>query len=640
MKAFSFSYISYQLRKNLKKETPRRLVLAIDLYITLNTFLLTFLLLKILRIGPATRLYEVVIHHVPQVLFFSLVAYLATSSYKGIVRHTGFKDVMNVFKAMVLFVVLMSLFNWLIISVDPSSAFRISKVVILVHFLFNTIALIFLRILYKSLYNFYVLGNRYSRRVMIYGAGDSGVITYKALKNDEKSRVAVFGFLDDKKKKVGKKIDGIKVYDPKTITAEFVQKNHITEIIISIQNIKPERLREIVDMFTDIPVSLKIVPAVSSWLKGDLTVQQIKNVRIEDLLGRKPIELNNTEILAETKGKVILVTGAAGSIGSEIARQLMRYPVKKLVMLDQAETALFDLQQTTKKYCNDSCEFVMGDIRNLQRMDLLMRHFRPDIIFHAAAYKHVPLMEDNPYESITTNVKGTKILADLAVQYQVGKFVMVSTDKAVNPTNVMGATKRLAELYVTNLNQTSSTNFIVTRFGNVLGSNGSVIPIFRRQIEEGGPITVTHPDITRYFMTIPEACQLVLEAGAMGKGGEVFVFDMGESVKIFDLAKKIIRLSGLKYPDDIDIQIVGLRPGEKIYEELLAQNEMTIKTHHPKIMIAKVDQSNDSFSTKFQELLSIEISEQPRETNFLLVNKIKEILPEYSPNNSIFSTNE
>jgi FlaA1/EpsC-like NDP-sugar epimerase len=637
LRAYSLSFLSYKLRKNLRKETPRWLVLAIDMYITFNTFLVTFVVLKLLRIGPPTRLYDVMIHHVPQVLFFAFIAYLASSSFKGIVRHTGFKDVMNVFKAMVLYVVLLSLFNWMVVSMKIDSSFRLSTVVILVHFLFNTIALIFLRILYKSLYNFYVLGNRYSRRVMIYGAGDSGVITYKALKNDEKSRVSVFGFLDDKKKKIGKKIDGIRVFNPKDITSEFVQKHHITEIIISIQNIKPERLREIVDMFTDISVSLKIVPAVSNWLKGDLTAQQIKRVRIEDLLGRKPIELNNFQILNETKEKVIMVTGAAGSIGSEISRQLMQYPVKKLVMIDQAESALFDLQQTTKQFCNEACEFVMGDVRNAERMELMMKLFRPDIIFHAAAYKHVPLMEDNPYESVMTNVKGTKIMADLAVKYGVGKFVMVSTDKAVNPTNVMGATKRLAELYVTHLNRNSETNFIVTRFGNVLGSNGSVIPIFKRQIEEGGPITVTHQDITRYFMTIPEACQLVLEAGAMGKGGEVFVFDMGESVKIFDLAKKIIRLSGLKYPDDIDIKIVGLRPGEKIFEELLANNETTIKTHHPKIMIATVDEFKEGIMTKFQELLSVEVKDNPLETNFNLVQKIKEIVPEYTPQNSIFS---
>lgn len=629
--------MSYRLRKNLRKETPRWLVLTIDMYITFNTFVFTFFFLKVLRIGPQTRMYDVVIHHVPQVLFFALIAYLASSSFKGIVRHTGFKDVMNVFKAMVLYVVLLSLFNWMIVSMKVDPIYRVSKVVILVHFLFNTIALIFLRILYKSLYNFYVLGNRYSRRVMIYGAGDSGVITYKALKNDEKSRVTVFGFLDDKKKKIGKKIDGIRVFNPKDVNEDFVQKNHITEIIISIQNIKPERLREIVDMYADISVSLKIVPAVSSWLKGDLTAQQIKKVRIEDLLGRKPIELNNSEILAETKDKVILVTGAAGSIGSEISRQLMRYPVKKLIMLDQAESALYDLQQTTKKYCQESCDFIMGDVRNQERMELVLKVFQPDIIFHAAAYKHVPLMEDNPYESVQTNVKGTKIMADLAVKYGVEKFVMVSTDKAVNPTNVMGATKRLAELYVCHLNKISSTNFIVTRFGNVLGSNGSVIPIFKRQIEEGGPITVTHPDITRYFMTIPEACQLVLEAGAMGNGGEVFVFDMGESVKIFDLAKKIIRLSGLKYPDDIDIKIVGLRPGEKIYEELLANNETTIKTHHPKIMIAKVEQSKDDILVKFEELLSIKIPDNPWENNMKMVHKIKEIVPEYNPQNTIFS---
>jgi FlaA1/EpsC-like NDP-sugar epimerase len=624
----------------LRKETPRWLVLTIDMYITFNTFVFTFLFLKLLRIGPQTRMYEVMLHHVPQVLFFALIAYLASASFKGIVRHTGFKDVMNVFKAMVLYVALLSLFNWMIISMEVNPIYRVSKVVILVHFLVNTIALIFLRILYKSLYNFYVLGNRYSRRVMIYGAGDSGVITYKALKNDEKSKVTVFGFMDDKKKKIGKKIDGIHVYNPQEVDEEFILKNHITEIIISIQNINSERLREIVDRYTDISVSLKIVPAVSNWLKGDLTPQQIKNVRIEDLLGRKPIELNNTEVLAETRGKVILVTGAAGSIGSEISRQLMRYPLKKLIMVDQAESALYDLQQTTKKYCQDNCVFIMGDVRNFERMELVMKVFQPDIIFHAAAYKHVPLMEDNPYESVQTNVKGTKIMADLAVQYEVEKFVMVSTDKAVNPTNVMGATKRLAELYVCQMNGMSKTNFIVTRFGNVLGSNGSVIPIFKRQIEEGGPITVTHPDITRYFMTIPEACLLVLEAGAMGKGGEVFVFDMGESVKIFDLAKRIIRLSGLKYPDDIDIQIVGLRPGEKIYEELLADNETTIKTHHPKIMIAKVEQSSDDILAKFEELLSIKIQDSPWENNWRMVQKIKEIVPEYNPQNTIFSQAE
>ena len=611
--------------------------MVIDLYITVNTFVMTFLLLKLLRIGPNIRLYEVSMNHVPQVLFFAFIAFIITSSYKGIVRHTGFKDMLNVLKANILYTILISAFSWLIFEIKADPGYRIGKTVLLVHFLFNTIALSFMRILYKGLYNYYVMGNRYKRKALIYGAGDSGVITYKALVNDDKSRISVFGFMDDKKKKVGKKINGITVYSPKTVTKEFVEKHNITEIIISIQNLPASRLREIVDSYADFPVSLKIVPAVTNWLKGDLTAQQIKDIKIEDLLGRKPIELDNEEIRNEITGKVVMVTGAAGSIGSEISRQLMSYPHKKLIMVDQAETALFNLQQTTQHLCKDSCEFVMGDIRNPERVEVMIRHFRPDVIFHAAAYKHVPLMEDNPYEAVMTNIKGTKSMADLAVKYGVGKFVMVSTDKAVNPTNVMGATKRIAELYVTHLNNHSQTKFVVTRFGNVLGSNGSVIPTFKRQIEEGGPLTVTHPDITRYFMTIPEACQLVLEAGAMGKGGEVFVFDMGESVKIFELAKKVIQLSGLKYPEDIDIKITGLRPGEKIFEELLADGETTIKTHHPKIMIANVCKAMDGFEQKIEELIFTEASDKPMQTNLFLVSRIRELVPEYAPSNSVYT---
>ena len=613
------------------------MVLVIDIYITLNTFLLTFGFLKWMNIGPKTRFYDVVIHQLPQVLLFAFFAFILTSSYKGIVRHTGFKDMMNVLKAMVLFTFMISLFSWVIYEGNAAPSFRIGKAVIVVHFLFNTIALSFLRILYKNLYNYYVMGSRYKRKAMIYGAGDSGVITYKALTSDEKSRVSVYGFMDDKKKKIGKKINGIRVYNPKVVDREFVEKHNITEIVISIQNLEAARLRDIVDKYADFPVSLKIVPAVTHWLKGDLTAQQIKEIKIEDLLGRKPIKLDNEEVRNEVRGKVVMVTGAAGSIGSEISRQLMVYPHKKLVMVDQAESALFDLQQTTHSIAKESCEFVIGDVRNPARMEVMIGHYQPDIIFHAAAYKHVPLMEDNPYEAVMANVKGTKTVADLAVKYGVEKFVMVSTDKAVNPTNVMGATKRVAELYVTQLNALSQTKFVVTRFGNVLGSNGSVIPTFKRQIEEGGPLTVTHPDINRYFMTIPEACQLVLEAGAMGKGGEVFVFDMGESVRIFDLAKRVIQLSGLKYPDDIEIKITGLRPGEKIYEELLADSETVIKTHHPKIMIANVSHAADGFEEIINELVFMEVSNDPMQTNQILISKLKKIVPEYEPSNSIYA---
>ncbi|WP_317043202.1 polysaccharide biosynthesis protein [Moheibacter sediminis] len=575
----------------------------------------------------------------PQVLFFAFVAFVATSSYKGIVRHTGFKDILSVLRANVLLAFMLGLFSWLVSKASPESVHIINAPTVIIHFLLNTMALIFLRILYKNLYDYYVVGTRYTKRAMIYGAGDSGVITYKALKNDERSRISIFGYLDDKKSKTGKKINGVTVYDPKKVDARFLEKHHINEIIISIQNIRPSRLREIVDSFTDSPVTLKIVPAVNKWLNGDLNPQQIKAVKIEDLLGRKPIKLDNPEIREEIRDKVVLVTGAAGSIGSEISRQLMGYPYKKLILVDQAESPLYDLQQTTQGLCKGECEFVMGDVRDPNRVDTIFRIFRPQIVFHAAAYKHVPLMEDNPYEAVHTNVKGTKIVADKAAEYEVEKFVMVSTDKAVNPTNVMGATKRLAELYVTYLNKRVNTNFIVTRFGNVLGSNGSVIPIFKRQIEEGGPLTVTHPDITRFFMTIPEACQLVLEAGVMGKGGEVFVFDMGESVKIIDLAKKIIRLSGMRYPQDIDIKITGLRPGEKIFEELLADGESTMKTHHEKIMIATVcNDDSDEFNEKIQELIKENHNPNQREKNLLLVTKIKELVPEYVSQNSIYTS--
>lgn len=364
----------------------------------------------------------------------------------------------------------------------------------------------------------------------------------------------------------------------------------------------------------------------------------MEKVQIEDLLGRKLIEFSNEAIQKEITGKVVMITGAAGSIGSEISKQLMAFSYKKLIMMDQAETALFELQQSTEKKCNENCFFVLGDIRNEERIKFLLNEFKPDIIFHAAAYKHVPLMEENPYEAVKTNIKGTKIVADLSAKLGVKKFVMISTDKAVNPTSVMGATKRIAELYITALNRRSNCKFIVTRFGNVLESSGSVIPVFKRQIEKGGPLTVTHPEITRYFMTIPEACHLLLEAETMGKGGEVFVFDMGHPVKILDLAKKIIQLNGLNYPKDIDIKITGLRPGEKIHEELLTANENRISTYHPKITIAEIQDYSPNLEEAILELTAYECEENLLETQMKLVHKMKQIVPEFISNNSIYSS--
>lgn len=381
---------------------------------------------------------------------------------------------------------------------------------------------------------------------------------------------------------------------------------------------------------------IKNVPPIDKWINGEFTFNQIKNVNVSDLLGREPMDLENKNIQNALKGKVVLVTGAAGSIGSEIAKQCTEYNPKYLMLLDQAETPLYELEYKINK---PNIEMMIGDVANEGRMRQLFKAFKPDIIFHAAAYKHVPLMEDNPYEAVNTNVFGTRILANLAVEYNAEKFVFVSTDKAVNPTNIMGASKRIAEMYVQSLNnildikQDTHTKFITTRFGNVLGSNGSVIPRFKQQIEEGGPLTVTHPDITRYFMTIPEACQLVLEAGSMGNGGEIYIFDMGESVRIVDLAKKMIKLSGFQEGKDIEIVFTGLRPGEKLTEELLNQKEQTIGTHHPKIMVAKVRKSDYA---EIEDVIEGMLRNRDKLTNRLIVTSMKQMIPEFISNNSIY----
>jgi FlaA1/EpsC-like NDP-sugar epimerase len=397
--------------------------------------------------------------------------------------------------------------------------------------------------------------------------------------------------------------------------------------------------RKISDIFLDRGVVVKALPPVDKWVEGEFAMNQIHNVKIEDLLGREVIQMNNKRIGEEISGKVILVTGAAGSIGSEIVRQLIAYFPSKLVLVDQAESALYDLEYELAGKVPANVQLIVNvaDVSDTRRVSRIFKSHKPDIIFHAAAYKHVPLMENNPYEAIKTNVIGTRILAELASEVGVEKFVMVSTDKAVNPTNVMGATKRLAEMYTQSMNQLEGvkTKFIATRFGNVLGSNGSVIPLFKKQIERGGPVTVTHPEITRYFMTIPEACELVLEAATMGQGGEVFVFDMGESVKIIDLAKKMITLSGLRVDKDIEIRYTGLRPGEKLYEELLNNDENTLPTHHPKILIAEVNTPSYAYMEVATNDLNHLLSNGD---NNSIVAKIKEIIPEYKSNNSVFET--
>ncbi len=618
------------LHLNPQKITARWIVVLVDISLVLQTFFVAYLVR--FNFTLEFRGFPFV-QQLPLVAVVALISFLIVGSYKGVVRHTGTRDAFNVFVAASLLAVILSILVYINRSFGIVHSFTIPLSIIAIHFLLNVLVLISSRFIFKQVYLALTKDLSKPKRVMIYGAGNSGLITYTTLKNDPNSRVNVVGYIDDDKFKKGKTYDRVRVYHSSSIDFSFVIKNKIEEIIVSIQDIAPSALMKIVDKLALLPVKVKIVPPVEKWINGTLKVSQIEDVQIEDLLDRSPIKLSNATIEKEIEGKTILITGAAGSIGSELAKQISTYNYRELVLIDQAESAIYDVQQEFAQRGIKNTICIVADVSNRQRMEEIFGRFPIQIVFHAAAYKHVPLMEQNPYEAVRVNVLGTKNLMDLSVGNSVEKFVMVSTDKAVNPTNVMGATKRTAELYATYSASKNKTKFITTRFGNVLGSNGSVIPLFKKQIEKGGPLTVTHKEITRYFMTIPEACQLVLEAGAMGEGGEIFVFDMGESVKIFDLAVKMIKLSGYQYPDEIDIEIIGLRPGEKLYEELLTNEENTRPTYHSKIMIAKVsDVDAESLLDSFRRLKNLTCYQDNE-----IVSELKRIVPEYQSNNSKYS---
>jgi FlaA1/EpsC-like NDP-sugar epimerase len=617
------------LKYLLKNNAPRWLVLIIDTYIVANTFILAYLIRFNFHLNFDTPQF---LKQLPLVIVGALFCFLLIGSYKGVIRRTGIRDAFNVSIASVFLVVLLGAVVILNREIKFDTSLTIPLSIILIHFLLNIVVLIASRFVFKMIYDYLITDIKFKEHALIYGAGQAGLITYAILKEDKKSKIQVSGYIDDNPSKIGKKINGLNVYDPNSIDEEFLTTKNIDTVIIAIQTIKSERLVEIVDSLSKLKLKVKIVPPVKDWIDNSLNSRQIKSVKIEDLLGRDQISLENDLLKKEFNNKTVLITGAAGSIGSEITRQVTHFKYHKIILIDQAESDLYDLQQELCQKSHHDIYAIVADVRNKDRLAKIFKQYQPDIVFHAAAYKHVPLMEDNPYEAIQVNVLGTKNVSDLALAFKVDKFVMISTDKAVNPTNVMGATKRVAEMYINCLNQGGHTKFITTRFGNVLGSNGSVIPLFKKQIENGGPLTVTHKEITRYFMTIPEACLLVLEAGAMGHGGEIFVFDMGASMKIYDLALNMIRLSGLRYPEDIAIKITGLRPGEKLYEELLSDKELTLETYNEKIKIAKVPEVDcEIIRDRLEVLATLKNAEATA-----LVAVLKEIVPEYVSNNSVF----
>ncbi|MBN2615558.1 MAG: polysaccharide biosynthesis protein [Bacteroidales bacterium] len=574
------------------------------------------------------------------VLVIYAVSFLFFRTFSGIVRQTSLSDAYNIFKAItVAFVVLVA---FMLVSQQLQSAATEewpSMQVMTLQYFMLLILMIGSRFFVRHTYNQMVRQEQKSRiGVLIYGTGTAGVLTKNTLLEDKEYSYKVVSFVDNNPYLAYKTLEGVRIVSYYVaLRPNYVKRHNVKQLIISDPNILPAKKKEIIELSLKLGIQVKVVPALNLWFNGQFNRHQLERVKIDDLLQRDPILLDSKNVYRELKNKVILITGAAGSIGSELARQVLNNAPKRVVLIDQAESGIYSLQYELSlaakdKINYDLIEFIVANVKDRLRMNNIMEMYRPDIIFHAAAYKHVPLMEENPYEALMINVFGTKIMADLAIRYEVEKFVMISTDKAVNPTNIMGASKRIAEIYVHSL-ANGKTRFVTTRFGNVLGSNGSVVPLFRKQIEQGGPVTITHREITRFFMTIQEACSLVLEAGAMGKGDDIFVFDMGKPVKIYDLAVKIIQLYGYKPGVDIKIEETGLRMGEKLYEELLTNNEDLLHTPHPKIMRARVSGLvNEDVNKYINELTELIIEKD----EFRIVQKMKQIVPEFISNNSVF----
>jgi FlaA1/EpsC-like NDP-sugar epimerase len=620
---------------------PRWIILSIDILMVCLSGFLGHLLLK--GIGLDMLLNKNTALIASLYLGVAVFFFWVFRTYSGIIRHSTFIDAVKLFMAQ------SSAFLFLLLLNTFFDVFRGEKLFLntrlFISVLLSFSFLLLYRIIVKTVFENYVNESKNSQisKVLIYGADANAIAVANALQFESPVRFKVIGFIDKGSKNTSKRILDLPILNlDKRRIPVLLRHRGAQALIIIDKTLTNEEKLNLVDDCLEFNFKVFSIPKLTDFEDKESISRKIKNFQISDLLERKPIELDNIAISNQIKNRTVLITGAAGSIGSEIVWQVHAFKPAKIILVDQAETPLHHLSMEVGGVVSDvNIQTIIADIRNLDAMEFIFKTHNPDIVYHAAAYKHVPLMEDNPSQAVFTNVLGTKNLADLSVKYNVDRFVMVSTDKAVNPSNVMGASKRIAEKYVQSLffqsskGSASKTKFITTRFGNVLGSNGSVVPLFTQQIANGGPVTITHPEIIRYFMTIPEACQLVLEAGAMGNGGEIFIFDMGKPVKIIDLATKMIRLAGLRPEKDIQIKIVGLRPGEKLYEELLTDISKTLPTHHEKIMIAKeVSDDFSEISTQIEELLFLSLKLESEQ----IVSKMKVIVPEFISMNSAFTS--
>jgi FlaA1/EpsC-like NDP-sugar epimerase len=574
-------------------------------------------------------------------LSINIFFFYALRTYAGIVRHSTFTDVFKVASSSFLTAITAVIFNYIYFAFAGNKIFLTTG--ILLYMFFSFTFMLFFRIAVKEAYQYLKASatGKLKKRVVILGTDDQTISLGKALTTESNLPYKLVGFITENQinkslKILNKPVFSVPITTESNEFTELLAQHNLDGVLIVSESLNIKEKNQIVEACLANKVEIFNVPLVEHWNRKEDIQTQIKPIQIEDLLERSQIAMDVELIKNDLRGKTILVTGGAGSIGSEIVKQLAAFKPMKIVILDNAESALHDMELYMNQHHEGlSFSILLADIRNRERMEILFAKYKFDLVYHAAAYKHVPLIEKNPHEAIYVNIGGTINLANLSVKHNVDKFVMISTDKAVNPTNVMGASKRAAEMYVQSLQNhvNNNTRFITTRFGNVLGSNGSVIPYFRKQIAAGGPLTVTHKDIIRYFMTISEACQLVLQAGTMGNGGEIYVFDMGKPIKILDMAKRMIRLSGLKPYEDIDIEITGLRPGEKLYEELLNDSSTSLPTYHPKIMVSKVPVVEyELIAAKMQEIISISENGKSKE----IVKKLKELIPEFLSKNSEF----